>query len=876
MSNEAEVERLVVRFEGDSKGVENASKKGAKAVDDYAKKVEGKLRDASGRFASAQKMMQNELAKTESKFKQLGIRLKYIAPEIDKIGTKMKSLGRTLSMRVTAPLVALGTASVYAFASFDKAMTESLSIMSATADQAEQMKQVVMDLSSSSIQGPTELAKSYYFLASAGLDAEKSMAALPIVAKFATAGAFDMATATDLLTDAQTALGIEMDANQSNMRLLDDNIVLAAKQANASVQQFAESLTADAGVAARNFGMEVGTTMAVLGAYASAGKKGAEAGNLLGRATRLTTKAYREHGKVFEKYGIEVVNKATGQYNNFIDIIGQMEKAFEGLTKPEIGQALEDLGFEALAQKSILPLIGMTEAMKGWEEAQKKAAGTTEGVYNEQMKAFSNQMKKVWNQLKIVAIGIGEQFVPVLVYLSEKLEAVIEGWSGLSSSTKMITTAFGAVTAVLGPLLMLFGSLAQVIAFGITGLVKYKSVLLALKVAMTTATGAAMALKLVLGGITTVAVAAFFIGVSKALAKVNDEFNKSLSLSSAMQSSWAEGIVTNQNMSGNEKVAILNNKRKQLIQAEENARKEYENQQSWGNTINSVGFGAGYAKDALDAATKQREEFNEQYNSRIARIQQEAQERDRSKYNQASGGLENNKVPGIPANEDMEKAVGRYYDALDKALYKGKAGGASRSKAIDMQYQLNQLQATGAPREQITFLQEQLNIYKMLVLQAERKTKAEKEAEKVAKKQKALEDKGKQLIEQHLTPLEKMEKKVKEIQHLWDVGALQGEAGENTYNRAMTEAVKEYKDSSTKKGTGDAGPLTALKSGSSEYRAELTKYAMGYGPDKSKQSIQKEQLTETRNIVQAVLAGNTKLQGFVANQAEHNIDTANI
>ena len=151
-----------------------------------------------------------------------------------------------------------------------------------------------------------------------------------------------------------TALGLSFkDAikNQQQMIRISDVLVKANTIANATVEQFAQSLTADAAIAGRNFGATLETTVAVLAAYASAGKKGAEAGNLFGRATRLLTKSQRENGKVFEKFGIEVINEVTGGYNNLIDILAQMEVAFKDLSKPQRDAALEQLGFAALAQK---------------------------------------------------------------------------------------------------------------------------------------------------------------------------------------------------------------------------------------------------------------------------------------------------------------------------------------------------------------------------------------------------------------------------------------------------------------------------------------------------------------------------------------------
>ena len=169
MAGEAEIERLIVRLMGDAQPY---------------------LRALRGAMVETDKFVVG------------------VGKSIQQIGGSFTRLGRTLSMKVTAPIVAMGAGSVAAFASFDKAMTESLAIMDTTEEQAQRMRDAAKEMSfgGEALQGPKELAESYFFLASAGKDAEQSLALLPAVSKFATAGAFNMATATDLLTDAQSAL----------------------------------------------------------------------------------------------------------------------------------------------------------------------------------------------------------------------------------------------------------------------------------------------------------------------------------------------------------------------------------------------------------------------------------------------------------------------------------------------------------------------------------------------------------------------------------------------------------------------------------------------------------------------------------------------
>ena len=115
----------------------------------------------------------------------------------------------------------LAVVSVKAFANFDAAMVKSTAIMGDVSDaMRNDMSAAAREVAKTTTFSAAQAAEAFFFLASAGLDAEQSIAALPKVAEFAQAGMFDMATATDLLTDAQSALGLSSDDAAENLENL--------------------------------------------------------------------------------------------------------------------------------------------------------------------------------------------------------------------------------------------------------------------------------------------------------------------------------------------------------------------------------------------------------------------------------------------------------------------------------------------------------------------------------------------------------------------------------------------------------------------------------------------------------------------------------
>ena len=381
-------------------------------------------------------------------------------------GAKMKSIGKGMTMGLTLPIVAMGAASVKMASTFDNSMTKSLAIMDATIEQEKEMEQVAREVAKSTAFSHSEAADAYFYLASAGLDANEAMASMPKVAEFAQAGAFDLARATDLLTDAQSALGLTIKndaiANMKNMVRVSDVLVKANTLANGSVEQFSEALTSEAGAALKSFGIDVEEGVAVLAAFADQGVKGQVAGSGLSRVLRLLTKAANNNKGEMEALGISVYD-SQGEIKNMADIIEDLEVAFDGMSDQQRTVGLESIGFSARIQGIILPLLGTSGAIRDYEKNLREAGGTTKDVSDKQLESFVNQMKKVKNNLVDAGITIGNVLMPYLLKLAKWITNLATKFEGLSPSVKKIIIVVGLVVAALGPLLMVLGLILPIL-----------------------------------------------------------------------------------------------------------------------------------------------------------------------------------------------------------------------------------------------------------------------------------------------------------------------------------------------------------------------------------------------------------------------------
>ena len=368
--------------------------------------------------------------------------------------------------------------SVQAFADFDDKMTQSLAIMQTTTAQQEQMGRVAREVATQTAISATESAEAYFFLASAGLDAEQSIQALPQVAKFAQAGMFDMATATDLATDAQSALGLTVDdavQNLQNLTRVTDVLVKANTLANATVQQFSEALTNKAGSALKVVNKDIEEGVAVLSAFADRGVKGAEAGEKLNQVLRDIPRATAKNAKEFSALGLELFD-TEGNMKNVADVIEELDRVLGPMSDELKASTLDQLGLNRGVADAVKILSGAGDEIRNYENELRNAGGTTEAVAQKQLESFKAQVTILQNQLNNLAITIGEDIVPALTNMVKGLQTTVERIQNFRNrvnasedSSKKFKLALIGIVAVLGPL----APVATAVGIAIAGITRF-------------------------------------------------------------------------------------------------------------------------------------------------------------------------------------------------------------------------------------------------------------------------------------------------------------------------------------------------------------------------------------------------------------------
>lgn len=332
--------------------------------------------------------------------------------------SKLSALGEAAgtAMKAAAAASAAATAAVGAFAAssvktgmeFDKSMSQVAATMGKTVDEVQDLRAFAQEMGATTAFSATEAADALNYMALAGYDAETSMAMLPNVLNLAAAGSIDLASASDMITDAQSALGLTLD--QTNAMV--DQMAAASSKSNTSVAQLGEAILTVGGTAQYMAGgtQELNT---VLGVLADNGIKGSEGGTHLRNMLLKLSAPTADATKLLNNLGVQVFD-AQGNMRSFTQIFPELNAAMSDLTDQERLDAMATL-FNSRDIASATALLGTTT--ERWEElgaAIGDSAGAADQMAKTQLDNLAGDITLFKSALEGAQIALSDQLTPSL------------------------------------------------------------------------------------------------------------------------------------------------------------------------------------------------------------------------------------------------------------------------------------------------------------------------------------------------------------------------------------------------------------------------------------------------------------------------------
>lgn len=337
----------------------------------------------------------------------------------------------------TTAITALGASAVRTGMNFDSAMSQVAATMGKSVDEIQDLRDFAKEMGAKTAFSASQAAEALNFMALAGYDAKKSMQMLPNVLNLAAAGGMDLARASDMITDTQSALSLTMEETTD----LVDQMAKTASKTNTSVSQLGDAMLTVGGTAKT---MKGGTVelAAALGILADNGTKGAEGGTALRNV--LMTMSSAKFEKTFGALGVSAYD-SEGKMRELKDVLADMNAVMSNMTDKEKTQLISKT-FNKFDLKNVNALLATsTERWDKLTTEISEASGASEAMAETQLDNLTGNVTKLKSAYEGVQIEISDKLTPTL---NDFVKLGTEGLSDITSGLKSnglqgATTAFG-------------------------------------------------------------------------------------------------------------------------------------------------------------------------------------------------------------------------------------------------------------------------------------------------------------------------------------------------------------------------------------------------------------------------------------------------
>lgn len=372
--------------------------------------------------------VQNEMERTARAHQRMG-------RDIQRIGDGFSSVGESM-LPIAAGITAISAAGGRAFIDFDSIITGAAAKAGATAEEMEMMRQKASQFGADFPISATQAAEGMDRLAAAGYDANQVVGVMPSVITAAVASGEDLATTSDVVSNALNIWNLKQGDIASNAMRVADVVQMAANKSSLSMTDFGVAMQyAGAPAATLNISIEqLSTAMAIMK------NNGIEAStigtSLRSIFTRLSSPP-KSAAEAIERLGLQVKD-TQGNFLGIQPIIEQLRTKMIGMSDTEqvaIAQALA--GQEAYS--GLLALIKTApQDYQAMQDAMNNATGSSQAQFEVMKGTLKNSIDGMLGSLESLAINFGSVLTPQIKAVTDYIGSFADMINELTPETKLL------------------------------------------------------------------------------------------------------------------------------------------------------------------------------------------------------------------------------------------------------------------------------------------------------------------------------------------------------------------------------------------------------------------------------------------------------
>ena len=480
--------------------------------------------------------LQREIIETEQELRRLqeqaattSVSLEKLAvagEKFEKAGDSITNAGKKVSV-ASAAVTGLGVAAVKTAADFDSAMANVAAISGATGDDLQALRDKAREMGEKTKFSASEAADAMSYMAMAGWKTGDMLSGIEGIMNLAAASGEDLATTSDIVTDALTAFGLTAEDSAH----FADILAAESSNANTNVSMMGETFKYCAPVAGA-LGYSAEDVAEAIGLMGNAGIKSTQAGTALRTMMTKLQGELKLSGEALGEVTIQTAN-ADGSMRELSDILADCRTAFSKMSESEAAAAAETLvgknamsGFLALMNSAPGDIDKLRNAIENCDGSAEDMAAIMQDNLNGQLTILKSQLEEL-------AISFGEMLMPVIRKVVSAVQGFVDKLNNMDEAQRKTIITIGLVIAALGPFLVILGTVISTVGKSMKAYASAAKGIKKLMVAVKSGTGIFGKLGAAIGGISApvlaiVAVIAVLAAAFAHLWKTNDGFRENI------------------------------------------------------------------------------------------------------------------------------------------------------------------------------------------------------------------------------------------------------------------------------------------------------------------------------------------------------------
>ena len=391
------------------------------------------------------------------------------AKRMNKAGDTMIDIGGKATTRMTLPIVAGMGVATKAASDYQYQLADIRKEVIAQGYSADQVNAIMKRLSTETLKwskefgvGTKEINDGMFELVSNGYNVKQAMGMMPELLKTMTANSDKTGLSIKLTSSMLEQFGMNLGSNNAvikNGNKIMNQMTEATHKSAMSLGDLKE-ISSNAGAAMHAMGISTNDFLAIAGRLKSAGIDASSVGTgLSSMITRIGTGTGLA-AKDLKKYNIQMYD-SNGKMRNILDVLGDMQKAYQGMTDKERQKFMYDV----IGQENMKVGMTLMDANLGRYRSLsneiKNSTGTVD-KYNQTMRKtndFTEQQFK--SSLHALEIEFGQKLLPTLTPIIREMTNMVNSFSKLDNQTQQNILHAGLFAAALGPLSSILGHVTK-------------------------------------------------------------------------------------------------------------------------------------------------------------------------------------------------------------------------------------------------------------------------------------------------------------------------------------------------------------------------------------------------------------------------------